>query len=173
MLTVAVLLAFAAFQALMGCNSTPAPVPGPQAAGPPAAPPAPAATPAMMPGNPTILLGRIDNNKWKTQHRVGDNDVITWKSSDMQFYIVFKAGNNPCSQDTFGGAPITPNVYNSKQVGKHWEAQCTVTNTKATKPWEYVVGDKRYPAPTYPGKANQPFPVIPCDGCRVADDLTQ
>jgi hypothetical protein len=149
MLAVAALMAFAVFQALIGCNGC-------------------FCKPAPNKGT-AIHLERTPANKWMTHHRIASGDVITWKATDS-FFVVFKAGQNPCGKDTFGAPTPDVNVYNSKLVGNnHYEAQCTVNNTKVPKPWEYEVGDGNYTPPP-PGKDYVPFPVIPCDGCRVGED---
>jgi hypothetical protein len=167
MLTVTALATLAAFQALFGCNSAPAP----SSASPSA--PAPAQAPQAKGNSPIIHLGVNVAAKWETHHRIAANESILWRASDKdgQFYVEFEAANNPCDPDQFGDVqPAPQNVYNSKEVsdpsgsGKHWEARCKLSKTStAVKPWQYGVGS---------GKRTRDSDrhVIPCNGCVLGDD---
>src|SRR5579864_2977254 len=113
MLTVTALVAFAASQALIGCNPAPAPSPAPQSAVQPAG--------GTGGGKSVVLLDPLDaqGTNWSAGHKVESNDVVTWKAK-IAFYIEFDPANNPCGPDVNGGSA---NRYNSKQQGNHYEAQ--------------------------------------------------
>jgi hypothetical protein len=158
------LVAFAASQALTGCNSTPAPAPAQPAVAPPT---------GGGSGKSVVELNPPDphGTNWSAGHGVKSNDEVIWKAP-IEFFVEFKQGQNPCGPDTYGGG--TGNQYKSKLQGNHYEAKCTVANPSATNPWVYqVTAGAPILKPTKPKKplgGKGKFYVIPCDGCLLELD---
>jgi hypothetical protein len=170
MLTLMAVVAFAASQALIGCNTAPAPTP--------AAGPAPAVVVDKDGGN-KVQIHPDSNGGWYSGHIIKNNDTMTWRSRNGAFHVIFNASSDPCTNPTAtdGKYDYYDSTTSSSGTKPHYDAHCTIDTTNKMSPWEYDIEPRSYdPAKPYKPHLYGKRPpqthdsVTPCGGCYLEPD---